>query len=934
MRPPMSGGASLPLGCMDTENVLLSLLLVLVAARAAAETAERLGQPAVLGEILAGIVIGPSLLGLVRPTEPLMFFAELGVVLLLFEVGMQMNLGELGRVGGDSLRVAAIGMALPMGLTFLVLTALNVSTTPALFISGALAATSVGITARLFADLRALATPEARTVLGAAAADDVGGLLVLTVVTAVAAGGGVSAGAVLTTVAGAAAFLVLATGVALWMAPALFRQISVRARTDGTLLGLGLAFALLLAVAASAAHLAPVVGAFLAGLAVSRTESRDDLHRRLVPLSHFFVPIFFLLIGVRTRLDVFAMPSVAALAAMLSVVALAGKIASGLGVRRGRANRLLVGVAMAPRGEVGLIFAGIGLSADILDSSTYGVLVAVVLVTTLVTSPWVRSLIHTVRRRAVEQTITIAEPPGGWLSIDQDMVDLSAEPPDLLSGRLGFEAAVLCAIRRPGPWLLQWLSSAQHHEMGWDDDLRRRFFSVLQKGNTRSWRFLQVTGLLDEWIPVLGAAAQSRRRDPFNLEPDSDLRWELLQDLQISVRKSNHIASNAGSSGRLVGVWNRIEQQNIVSLAALAISAFNTTKDASSKTQELSRTLGLSARETDLLVYLVENRSLIPAAAKRFDMAVEESVLTLADHIGSREKADGLYVLAVAENAIEPWERAKLDELFDLLQVALSHVDAEAGPANPIRLRKLATEKALSHLPKDLVSGHLEAAPRRYLVAQGPDAVSKHIDMTATPFARDEIRLEAEPAGEPGEWVLHLATPDRRGLLASVAGTLAFHGIPVQEAFISTWANGNAIDVFRVRAAMDMDWERIRQSMTLRLAQGAPGEEDLRPIEGIIHIDNLASPWHTIVEIRAFDRTGLLHRVTSALAKAKLQTHMAVVHTEGDVAVDIFYVTGAKGGKLEGREEQSLRLALSGTGRSGWKLRRRKRSAELEFTHK
>jgi hypothetical protein len=227
--------------------------------------------------------------------------------------------------------------------------------------------------------------------------------------------------------------------------------------------------------AASAAHLAPIVGAFIAGLAVSGSDVRGDVHRRLIPVAQFLVPVFFLEIGIETHLGVFAHPSVLAIAGVLSVIAIVGKIAAGAGVGRGKGNRLLVGVAMIPRGEVGLIFAGIGLANHVLDARSYGVLVAVVMVTTLVTPPMVRQLILRARRRVGSRLVAPAETLEEWLVVTAEAVELGGQPPDLLQLRIALDAAVLCATRQPGSQLLDWLSAVEPPADLWSQVEREGF---------------------------------------------------------------------------------------------------------------------------------------------------------------------------------------------------------------------------------------------------------------------------------------------------------------------------------------------------------------------------------------------------------------------------------------------------------------------------
>ena len=254
---------------MDVTAILLDILVVLIAAKLAAEIAERVGVPAVVGEIVAGIVVGPSVLGLVESNETLSVLGELGVILLLLGVGMEMDLGGLGAVGRASMSVAIVGVVVPMVAGFGVASAFGHSDNQSLFIGAALAATSVGITARVFSDLRALATVEARTVLGAAVADDVLGLVILTVVVRLVSQGSVSVLDVAGILLVAVAFLVLTAALGSRFAPGLFHFLDRHARSAGTLVALALAFTLAFAELADAAQLAPIVGAFVAGLALS-----------------------------------------------------------------------------------------------------------------------------------------------------------------------------------------------------------------------------------------------------------------------------------------------------------------------------------------------------------------------------------------------------------------------------------------------------------------------------------------------------------------------------------------------------------------------------------------------------------------------------------------------------------------------------------------
>ncbi len=299
---------------MSVTDALLDILIVLVAAKVAAELMERINVPAVVGEILAGILIGPSALDLVSNNDVFRVLGEIGVILLLLEVGSELELSELAAVGRASMSVATVGVIVPFvggrvrrrgegvivpfigGAAFG--STIGMTGKEALFVGAALTATSVGITARVLGDLKALTMVESRTVLGAAVADDVIGLVILTVVVRLATSGSVSVLGVLWIVFIAVAFLAVTAFVGVRYVPALFDWIARFSRSSGTLVALALAFTLAIAELANVAKLAPIVGAFVAGLALGRSNSSDRIRRELQPVGHLFIPVFFLSIGI------------------------------------------------------------------------------------------------------------------------------------------------------------------------------------------------------------------------------------------------------------------------------------------------------------------------------------------------------------------------------------------------------------------------------------------------------------------------------------------------------------------------------------------------------------------------------------------------------------------------------------------------------------
>jgi len=405
-------------GTYDLALVLGNLLIIILVARLAAEVAERLKIPAVLGEIVAGIIIGPSVLGWIDPISHLavadmvLLLGEIGVILLLLQVGLEMDLGELAKVGKPALFVALIGVAVPFAAGFGVASAFGEEGKIALFIGAALTATSVGITARVLGDLRALSRTESRIVLGAAVADDVLGLVILTVVVKVVTEGSIGAGVVFETLGLALGFLLVIGLLAIYVVPRLFTEIDRRAKSSTTVVAAAFALTLGFSLLAGEAKLAFIIGAFMAGIGIGRSPQHERIAEGLNPLGHIFIPVFFASIGINADLEAMFQPSVLALAAVLTVVAILGKLLAGLGVGRTPVDRLLIGIGMIPRGEVGLIFASIGLSQGILDEKLYGALLLMVLVTTVVTPPWLK-----IKLKASDEVVK-DKPEVPWSSVE------------------------------------------------------------------------------------------------------------------------------------------------------------------------------------------------------------------------------------------------------------------------------------------------------------------------------------------------------------------------------------------------------------------------------------------------------------------------------------------------------------------------------------
>lgn len=376
----------------DIVRILAELLVILLSAKLFGEVAERLGQPAVLGELIGGVVLGTGVFSFFHLNDPaLALMSEIGVILLLFETGIHSDLGQLLKAGPTASAVAGIGVVAPFALGWGLMTALGKPGMEAVFVGAALTATSVGITARVLSDMGKLHLPEAQIVLGAAVIDDVLGIIILSAVQGIAISGSLQWGGVLKTVLLSASFL----AAALWLGPYLSEgliKLVRRMRVRGVLVSAALIFAFAMALAAHALGTAMIVGAFTAGILLARTDKKEDIDDTVRPVVDVFAPVFFVMVGAKVDLSVFN-PSTAenrsilGLAALLILAAVAGKIVSALAVRAKGLNRWAIGFGMIPRGEVGLIFAQIGLSSGIVEPAMYAAVVAMVIVTTFLAPP-------------------------------------------------------------------------------------------------------------------------------------------------------------------------------------------------------------------------------------------------------------------------------------------------------------------------------------------------------------------------------------------------------------------------------------------------------------------------------------------------------------------------------------------------------------------
>ncbi|QFZ92142.2 cation:proton antiporter [Synechococcus elongatus] len=412
-------------------SVLLGLVVVYLASKVGGELCVRANLPPVLGELLGGVIVGTSVLKLLvfpssgtgaedvvllnflqqisgapdnwMPTifatqsEVISVLSEIGVIILLFEIGLESNLDELLKVGAKAAIVATVGVAAPfaagtLGLMYL----FHIATIPAIFAGAALTATSIGITAKVLSELGKLNSPEGQIIIGAAIIDDILGIIVLAVVSSLAKTGEIRPSNIIILIVSSTAFLVGAIFIGRWLNPFFVNLVS-NMQTRGEVLVVALVAAIIVGLIAQFVRLEAILGAFAVGLILAETEKGEELKKQVTPLADVLVPIFFVVVGAKTDLSVLNPTDPVnraglIIAGFLLVVAVIGKVITGFSLVGSSTpiNRLAIGVGMIPRGEVGLVFAGVGASSGILSESLNAGVIVMVIMTTFLAPPLLR----------------------------------------------------------------------------------------------------------------------------------------------------------------------------------------------------------------------------------------------------------------------------------------------------------------------------------------------------------------------------------------------------------------------------------------------------------------------------------------------------------------------------------------------------------------
>ncbi|MEY4174663.1 MAG: High-affinity Na(+)/H(+) antiporter NhaS3, partial [Actinomycetota bacterium] len=593
-------------------------------------------------------------------------------------------------------------------------------------------------------------------------------------------------------------------------------------------------------------------------------------------------------IGINADLGAMFEPSVLGLAAALSVVAVLGKLISAAGTFGTSVDRLLVGLGMIPRGEVGLIFAAIGLSNGVLDADQYGALILVVLLTTLMTPPLLRWRLGRAAGGAADlsgETANAERPEHGWLSVDNGVIHLSAVPPASATLPIALEAALMASSASPSGELLSWFGRHRNEPLTWQTHDTAALVEVLRLGTPRSWRLLDASGVLERALPEVADAMRRRRADLGDLDPTAALRFPVAE----------RVLARADADG---------DVSEVMMIAALVSDACADCDDAPTCSLALAGRL-VPPSEVPRVAALVADAQLLRAGTRHPDGLDRPAVLQLATHLGTTEHAREACSLARAVGALSPHHEQALAERLRQVIEALQHPELTGAEAADLAAVRRTSAERIGN--EAAVSERLRAASNAYLLSHEPEELARQARLLEPLPRPGTIRVSVSPEPQAEHWKVDVAGHDSRGLLARLADVLAEFGLEVVSADIATWPDGGVLDSFVVRSPRRPAARELARAMEAALA--GPLHLGAAPSLSLT-ADNESLPWHTSVLVTGPDLPGALRAVTAAFAAADLVVHSARIDGGTDGVNDRFAITDRVGRKLDARGLDEARAIL------------------------
>ncbi len=853
-------------GHLKLDTILLSLAAILLVARLGGSLAERIGAPAVVGEIIAGIILGPSVFGVVTPSDYLSLLSELGVIVLLAEVGLHVDLAGLRRVGRAALSVATLGVVLPMIAGTIAGVLLDESMATSLFLGTALAATSIGITARVFGDLKMLSSIESRIVLGAAVADDVLGLVVLTVVAGTVKSGHIDVLHALSTFGVAILFIVGAGLVGFIVLPRINAFLDERNAGATTSSVVSIITIAAFSGVAALAGLAPIIGAFIAGMAIGASPHRERTSRDLSSLGLVVIPVFFVGIGISTDIHKFVDGHVLALSAVFIVVAGLTKLVSSFGAVRTTADKLTVGIGMIPRGEVGFIVAATGVSLGVFHDDLFAVVILMVLATTVITPPLLK---YRARKLSTPRQ------------------SISTASSDVLARALS--AAVGAATTQPDELVLQWLHEERETPLVWDTAATELLLDVLMRGNVRSWRLLEASNVIDRAFPPIALMLQHRRTDIADLDPNAAMSFPIVTAIRRRMP-----APTLNDCALLIAAF-MVDITDEPLLTAVDLGFINS--------------LSLPSEVRKEIASLTNASSLLETAVTSLPYEADNLLLAqLAGYLGNPLSVERCRILTECRVALEDEGFAVLLDITTSVQQLLAHPELLDGAY--ASLEEVRRSEAIGFLNDDSLAYRIDTAPSAFVLAHEPEELARLVQLLHPMPVRGQATVHVDRNG--AAWNVHVVAYDMSALLARITDAFRERGLNIVGAALATWPDGAVLDTFTVDASSEPDSEALLSSLNARLSR-FNGRKSVRVKNAQLSVtfDHNRHPINTFVNISGDDQPGLLSNIAAAFSRAGVDIHHARIATVDGQVDDRFEVTDRAGNKLSPQIEQRIVKLLS-----------------------
>ena len=569
-------------------------------------------------------------------------------------------------------------------------------------------------------------------------------------------------------------------------------------------------------------------------------------------------------------------------ALLISVVAVVSKIAAASGAIGSRGDKWTIGFGMLPRGEVGLIFASIGLSVGALSEELYGSVLVVVLITTLIAPPLLRWRLGTQAQAIEDSTALAMRPLEGWVTTIDGQIVLNGAPPVRSLVEIGLASASLAIDARPSSQLLDWFALHRNATLSWDDDATIGLLRVLRHGSARSWRFLETIGFIQRALPEVSESMAARSSDSTELDPTHSLQFPTVE----AICSTPHTSTDD-----------------------LVLAAFaKDISDSGANGQGAIARLGLDLATSKSVLMLLEGSQLLRNIVQSEPLQITSRLLAqIANHLKNPLLVEQCRQLVSARQDLSDTQNLALIEIVADVQEVLAHPDLVDSESNTLVESRL--QAALTLTTDEAIRARIAHAPASYTLTHSPKQMLDHA-LLVEPMPRSgDARIVVLPAQNTDQWLVNIACRDSSALLARLSGALSSLDLNVINAEIATWADGAVLDIFTVQSSVEPRIgavsDAVQRSLQTRNVKTSGG-----PYKLTVRLDHSAHPWHSIMRVEGEDNTGLLRDITATLAKLKVVIHHAQISTDQGRVHNMFEISDAHGRKLSEQASNKIIRAL------------------------